>query len=594
MLAYSTYRTTATHQPPSIGVSAYASEVSSPIGRCAGPSFLEGQIWAISASCSTLRLARALAHAFDVEQLNSGCWGHIMRFQFRLITIFLLMSIVGLIAWRIPYSANYTTAKSAWDHHDFVIQEVDQLSAQQMRNVRNAVRGAATLPDNQDLQDDLKREQQKLDSLKESRQLAESMKRDPQFRIQRTLRRTWLGKPVNHGKLAVLDAKGKRLRVENWDNGQREGEFTDWYPTGETLMTGQFLNGEKHGKWIQFSLSGTQSERNYEHGRLINEVENRGSWRSVGIYKNNKLQRRIVYINGVKQRESQYRDGVLHGWVREWLPRGNDQLTQEITYKNGKRHGPFRSWYPNGDDHITGQYSDDAEHGEWTIRIGQGDVKTYRFEAGQLLDAQGQPLPPLHGTFGNAEWGDSLNQESRLEMEAATLTDAIDFLATVHELRIWPHPSALKLLEQNQIQKMAPISVSGDLDFVVQLMLEPLDLWAFTYREMLIVVPLDDARSWQDETGVTQLVSEASPMTRETLNGTSMLPTDEETLSELMRMLTQRHDLKVEFAPSVPAETLKFEGAPVFCSLGTMLYLILDELGLKCTWDGDVMRIEPR
>ena len=52
------------------------------------------------------------------------------------------------------------------------------------------------------------------------------------------------------------------------------------------------------------------------------------------------------YENGQLELEANYKNGELHGLVRNWYENG--QLKFEANYENGELHGLVRNWYENG------------------------------------------------------------------------------------------------------------------------------------------------------------------------------------------------------------------------------------------------------
>jgi hypothetical protein len=56
----------------------------------------------------------------------------------------------------------------------------------------------------------------------------------------------------------------------NFYRDQPEGSFTAWYSDGKPWVQGQFVDGQKTGKWQQWDISGNLvAEGDYRGGRLI-------------------------------------------------------------------------------------------------------------------------------------------------------------------------------------------------------------------------------------------------------------------------------------------------------------------------------------
>jgi hypothetical protein len=56
----------------------------------------------------------------------------------------------------------------------------------------------------------------------------------------------------------------------SYNNGKPEGSFTAWHPDGKPWVQGQFVDGQKSGKWKQWNQTGNEvAEGDYRGGRLI-------------------------------------------------------------------------------------------------------------------------------------------------------------------------------------------------------------------------------------------------------------------------------------------------------------------------------------
>lgn len=81
------------------------------------------------------------------------------------------------------------------------------------------------------------------------------------------------------------------ISIYNYVNGQTEGSFIEYYPTKVVRKTGQFKNHKRHGKWVQYELSGNKMiEEHYQDGKLH-------GW-FIGYDQNGKEGQRQYYYNG--------------------------------------------------------------------------------------------------------------------------------------------------------------------------------------------------------------------------------------------------------------------------------------------------------
>lgn len=61
-----------------------------------------------------------------------------------------------------------------------------------------------------------------------------------------------------------------------------------------------------------------------------------------------------LYLNGSPCHEASYRDGLPHGYWRDWYPSG--QLKFESECLAGLKHGKTTRWYESGAVHIASEY----------------------------------------------------------------------------------------------------------------------------------------------------------------------------------------------------------------------------------------------
>lgn len=103
-----------------------------------------------------------------------------------------------------------------------------------------------------------------------------------------------------------------------------------------------------------------------------NAVERPGAYRPLGdiVDKNEYflgdtlVGERLVYKNGRVAEERIYRNGKLHGYVRQWWPNG--KLFAVLPFREGVRDGRFRFWDENG-----------KLLGESVIRKGTGTLREF-------------------------------------------------------------------------------------------------------------------------------------------------------------------------------------------------------------------------
>lgn len=85
-------------------------------------------------------------------------------------------------------------------------------------------------------------------------------------------------------------ANGRPKAEGQWLNGQREGKWTEFYPTGAVAAEGNYNAGKKTGIWKEYYVNGvSKAETDYSKGRVKIFFEN-GNLRTQGSLKNGKKQ----------------------------------------------------------------------------------------------------------------------------------------------------------------------------------------------------------------------------------------------------------------------------------------------------------------
>ena len=138
--------------------------------------------------------------------------------------------------------------------------------------------------------------------------------------------------------------------------------------TTQTADINQYVNGKKHGHWVEEYTDNSDPSAPHEH-------------RAEGSYVDGKRQGHWVehHTDGSAVGEGPYVDGKQHG---HWVWRFADGQVQEGPFVDGKQHG---HWVLRGADGDVweGPYVDGKEHGHWVIRFADGQVQEGPFVGGK-------------------------------------------------------------------------------------------------------------------------------------------------------------------------------------------------------------------
>ena len=173
------------------------------------------------------------------------------------------------------------------------------------------------------------------------------------------------------GKWVITDAKERKVHELEFEAGERHGNSTWFYPSGQVMLQAKYDHGRASGEVVQYGPDSTVVAReNYEEGR--------------------KLAPKIDYYDPqqlAKKSEAMYLHAALHvkspdNWdtctLAVFEARGQDEKHGPFTawHKNGQlaRQGEFRYdlpvgkflyWYPNGQKQMEGTYVDGRQDGPW-------------------------------------------------------------------------------------------------------------------------------------------------------------------------------------------------------------------------------------
>jgi antitoxin component YwqK of YwqJK toxin-antitoxin module len=189
---------------------------------------------------------------------------------------------------------------------------------------------------------------------------------------------------VNAGKLYAND----QIIAEGITTleGQKQGNWKHYYPSGALHFEGSYSNGLKEGEWNYYA----------ETGELI----------QTGSYREGKFQNRWkwFYLDGSRHRDESYRRGKEDGLFEEWDESGNLILRGEYesgdktgewiqdvndhkevgSYVEGEKNGQWIHTYPNGTEQFRGEYIFGEPEGKHIYRSSEGYIqRTQNYSNGQ-------------------------------------------------------------------------------------------------------------------------------------------------------------------------------------------------------------------
>lgn len=182
--------------------------------------------------------------------------------------------------------------------------------------------------------------------------------------------------------------------------GLKQGEWIEYFETGEIRAQGEYKDGARFGNW-KFFFKNEQVEQTgkylaggkphgmwrwyYEDGSLLREEEFRNGREDGEIIeydRNGNVLLKGYYVAGLRdgewmiisgdyKMEGKYIDGYRFGtWKHRYL--NEDQLAFQGDFIDGLPDGKHRYYHPNGKRMLTGNYEAGSKQGEWRRYDKQG------------------------------------------------------------------------------------------------------------------------------------------------------------------------------------------------------------------------------
>ena len=132
------------------------------------------------------------------------------------------------------------------------------------------------------------------------------------------------------------------------------GMQTYYYPSGEKEATGEYIDGEMHGKWVVWFENGVVESIQFYNIGLEDSI-----WK-------------LYYPSGRIAEIREYQNGLSEGKWSYYYENGNIQ--SEVFYKQHRMNGDFITYYDNGSKEQQGKYVQNLEEGEWDFWFENGQL----------------------------------------------------------------------------------------------------------------------------------------------------------------------------------------------------------------------------
>lgn len=191
----------------------------------------------------------------------------------------------------------------------------------------------------------------------------------------------------NHSDNKVIDEyityhnNGKVKSESNYVNDSLSGYYAEFYKNDQLKRQGWNKDGASNGEWHSYYIDGTLERINFYHKDQLH-----GEQKYFSV--DGKLERTFQYKFGELLTETYYdNEGNTLGGINfmpeennftlEYLYK-NNKANFKIEYINGVKHGKYISYDFYGNKYLEGQYVNDVKDGKWTWYYKNGKVESIR------------------------------------------------------------------------------------------------------------------------------------------------------------------------------------------------------------------------
>jgi antitoxin component YwqK of YwqJK toxin-antitoxin module len=165
------------------------------------------------------------------------------------------------------------------------------------------------------------------------------------------------------------------------EEGSKEGEWKDYYPTGEVRGSGVYKNNQQSGKWSFFYRNGKKEQegtylRGLYDGKWTWYYDNGNIWREESYFNGREDGESVEYdIQGNIITKGEYINGEKEG---PWFYKVNDH-TEEGKYQTGLKSGIWKYYYDDGVLQFEGEFSQDLPEGKHKFYDPNGVLREERY-----------------------------------------------------------------------------------------------------------------------------------------------------------------------------------------------------------------------
>lgn len=182
-----------------------------------------------------------------------------------------------------------------------------------------------------------------------------------------------------HGEYIDYFDSGEKKTFSTYVNGKQEGYYAEYYKNGVIKTQGYFKDNAQYGLWKTYYINKEiESELYYHKGKVHGEsifYSVSGKKASSVFFEYDRPIKYILYApdgkvldkNSIVRKEKKYKFTTRHY---------NNKVFKDFSYQYGKRHGPYIEYDFNGNKVQVGEFLGDDKNGEWIDYYESGKIKS--------------------------------------------------------------------------------------------------------------------------------------------------------------------------------------------------------------------------
>lgn len=171
------------------------------------------------------------------------------------------------------------------------------------------------------------------------------------------------------GEVTTFYVSGVVKESYTFMDGLRHGPFVEYLASGRPSIQGEFSKGKKHGEWLFYFADGTLEKQqgfleDSLHGPYIVNYSN-GNLKTKGNYQVGKKQGAWVWNmeSGDVEMQGSFNNNLQDGDWTYYFSTG--ELSYNAHFNNGLKTGLWEYFYKDGQEFRKGLYANDLKEGLW-------------------------------------------------------------------------------------------------------------------------------------------------------------------------------------------------------------------------------------